>query len=176
MPIEPENRIAEIISAAGGKLVSKIRLQKIVYLLDQINDEHNFDFVYYHFGPFSRDVENAVLDGEAFGLIKEEEAFRSSDGAKYSIFTVSEPVEDYKFLHTKELKDLTNNLANENVTVLELAATAHWLFTYENISDWETEIRRRKGSKNDSGRLEKAKQLLLKISLHPAFEAGRSAH
>ncbi len=165
MAIEPENRIAEIISAAGGRLVSKIRLQKIAYLLDQVSGEHNFDFVYYHYGPFSRDVENAVLDGEAFGLIDEEEASRASDGAKYSVFTLIEEVGEYKALTTKKLRDMTAELAHENVIVLELAATAHWLVKHENIVDWEIEIRRRKGSKNDNGRLEKAKDLLNKLSL-----------
>lgn len=172
MAIEPEDHVVEIVAAAGGKLVSRIRLQKIAYLLDQIGNESDFDYVYYHYGPFSRDLENAVLDAEAFGLLKEEEGRRATDGARYSIFTLGKNVEEFKVLKDTRLRDFARQLANENVTVLELAATAHWLVTYEHINDWETEIRRRKGTKNDSGRLEKAKDLLRQLRLKPIAPAS----
>ncbi|MHC2351671.1 uncharacterized protein YwgA [Sinorhizobium meliloti] len=172
MTIEPEDHVAEIVAAAGGKLVSRIRLQKIAYLLDQIGSETDFDYVYYHYGPFSRDLENAILDAEAFGLVKEEEGRRASDGARYSIFTSGRTVEEFKVLKDSRLRDWTRRLASENVTVLELAATAHWLVTYEHIQDWQTEIRRRKGTKNDGGRLEKAKELLRELHLEPVGAAS----
>lgn len=172
MAIEPEDHVAEIIAAAGGKLVSRIRLQKIAYLLDQLGNQSDFDYVYYHYGPFSRDLENAVLDAETFGLIKEEEGRRTTDGARYSIFKLHKNIEEYKVLKDSKLRDHARQLADENVTVLELAATAHWLVTYEHIGDWETEIRRRKGTKNDGGRLEKAKDLLRKLHLNPVASAG----
>ena len=63
---------------------------------------------------------------------------------------------------------MVKRLANENVTVLELAATVHWLVTYERIKDWEGEIRRRKGTKNDNGRLVRAVELLCNLGLAPA--------
>lgn len=167
MKIEPEQHVAEILAAAGGTLVSKIRLQKIAYLLDQIEKTSDFDFVYYHYGPFSRDLENAVLDAEAFNMIEEEERQRSSDGARYSIFRLQTKVDEFKVLTSERLREWARQLSGENVTVLELAATAHWLVTYENIHDWETEIRRRKGTKNDGGRLDKAKELLGRMKLNP---------
>jgi len=168
MTIEPEDHVAEIVAAAGGKLVSRIRLQKIAYLLDQLGAASDFDYVYYHYGPFSRDLENAILDAEAFDLVKEEQVHRASDGARYSIFTLNRQVEEFKVLTDPRLRVLAQQLAGENVTVLELAATAHWLVTYEHIADWETEIKRRKGTKNDGGRLEKAKNLLRQLRLEPA--------
>lgn len=175
MAIEPEDHVVEIVAAAGGKLVSRIRLQKIAYLLDQVGSESDFDYVYYHYGPFSRDLENAVLDAEAFGLVKEEEGRRASDGARYSIFTLRKQVEEFKVLKDTKLRSLAHQLAHENVTVLELAATAHWLVTYEHIPDWETEIRRRKGTKNDGGRLEKAKNLLCQLRLAPITNTSQQA-
>lgn len=171
MAIEPEDHVVEILAAVGGKLVSRIRLQKIAYLLDQVGSESDFDYVYYHYGPFSRDLENAVLDAEAFGFVKEEEGRRTTDGARYSIFTLRKQIDEFKVLKDRKLRDLAHQLANENVTVLELAATAHWLVTYEHIPDWETEIRRRKGTKNDGGRLEKAKDLLRQLRLEPVVNA-----
>jgi uncharacterized protein YwgA len=171
MVIEPEDHVVEIVAAAGGELVSRIRLQKIAYLLDQLGIDSGFDYVYYHYGPFSRDLENAVLDAEAFGLIKEEEKRRTTDGAKYSIFKLENKNVKFKILEDNKLRVIARRLSNENVTVLELAATAHWLVTYERVSDWESEIRRRKGAKNDGGRLEKAKSLLQELKLSPMVAA-----
>lgn len=171
MTIEPEDHVVEIVAAAGGKLVSRIRLQKIAYLLDQLSGTSEFDYVYYHYGPFSRDLENAILDAEAFGLLQEDEARRASDGARYSVFKLKAKVEEYKVLKSSKLRELTLKLAGENVTVLELAATVHWLATYEHVRDWKTEIHRRKGTKNDGGRLEKAEELLHQLQLHPMTAA-----
>jgi hypothetical protein len=36
MTPEPEHVVADIVAAAGGRLVSRIRLQKLAYLLDQL--------------------------------------------------------------------------------------------------------------------------------------------
>ena len=83
---EREDIVAGIVASAGGELVGKIRLQKITYLLDQLGLNSGFEYEYYHFGPFSRDVVNATEDAKAFGLLKEEVAHRASDGAPFSIF------------------------------------------------------------------------------------------
>ncbi len=50
-------------------------------------------------------------------------------------------------------------------TVLELAATVHWLATVEKVQNWRDEIVRRKGAKTDGGRLEEAVALLPKLGL-----------
>jgi len=59
-------------------------------------------------------------------------------------------------------------LADTNVTVLELAATAHWLATVEKVPDWKKEIVRRKGPKTENNRLDKALDLLCDLRLPPA--------
>lgn len=167
MTTMPEHKIADIVEAAGGRLVSRIRLQKIAYLLDQLGAQSGFDYTYHHYGPYSSDVDSALLDAEAFNLVKEKFGYRQSDGARYSIFEIVEGGAGHKFgyLHDEKLRGLVTQLASANITVLELAATAHWLVFHEKVADWETEIRRRKGSKTDDGRLEKAKALLAEVHL-----------
>lgn len=64
--------------------------------------------------------------------------------------------------------DLVKRLAAANVTVLELAATAHWVAEGEKVDDWKVETVRRKGSKTASGRLDKAVKLLGDLGLPPA--------
>jgi hypothetical protein len=53
------------------------------------------------------------------------------------------------------------------VTVLELAATAHWLEREEKVGNWQEEIVRRKGTKTQSGRLDQALSLLKELGLPP---------
>ena len=164
MSRELERNVADIVSAAGGRLVSRIRLQKIAYLLDQLGANSGFSYTYHHYGPYSRDLDSAILDAEAFSLVKEAFGRRASDGARYSIFHTTQHC-DFTYLQDERLRDLVKNLASENVTVLELAATAHWLKENEKVADWESEIVRRKGSKTANGRLGEAKSLLQKIGL-----------
>jgi uncharacterized protein YwgA len=170
----PEHHVADIVQAAGGRLVSRIRLQKIAYLMDQLGARSGFDFTYYHYGPYSRDLDSAVLDAEAFQLVKEEFERRKSDGARYSVFKALCDADAHRFSYLDEprLRDLVKQIASTNVTVLELAATAHWLATAERVADWEQEIRRRKGSKTEGGRLDEAKKLLAQIGLPPAVQTA----
>jgi len=166
----PEHHVADIVQAAGGRLVSRIRLQKIAYLVDQLGACSGFDFTYHHYGPYSRDLDSAVLDAEAFKLVKEEFEHRQSDGARYSVFKAMTDSGSHEFgyLGDPRLRDMVSRFASTNITVLELAATAHWLAETEKVEDWEAEIRRRKGSKTAGGRLEEAKRLLAEIGLPPA--------
>lgn len=165
---EPEHYVADILNAAGGRLVSRVRLQKVAYLLDQLGAESGFRYSYHHYGPYSRDLDSAILDAEAFGLVKEDYGHRKSDGARYSVFLNQVASNEFSCLKNDRLQTITKWLASQNVTVLELAATAHWLAEIEKVDDWKAEIRRRKGSKTDSGRLEEATKLLAEVGLPPA--------
>lgn len=172
MSVEPEQYIADIVCAAGGRLVSRIRLQKIAYLLDQLGAASGFDYTYHHYGPFSRDIDSAVMDAEAFDLIQEKFERRQRDGARYSIFEAKGDVatHTYDALPDARLRDLCRRWAGVPATVLELAATAHWLVQYEHVGDWQDEIVRRKGAKTEKGRLEKALELLKEVGLRPGAE------
>ena len=169
--IDREHIIAAVVAAAGGRLIGRVRLQKAVYLLQQLGLKSNFGFEYHHYGPFSRDLDNAVADAKAFDLIEEQFERRHSDGATYSIFTLKnggEPKpEAYGKLNAVRVGELTKLFAETSVTVLELAATVDWLYRVEHCHDWEAEIRKRKGLKVQGGRLDEAIKLLEKLGLAP---------
>lgn len=163
-----EQLVAAIIaSAPEQKLVSRVRFQKIAYLLEQLGCNLGFEFSYHHYGPFSHDLERAILDAKAFGLIEEELAHRQSDGASYSIFTLTELDADANVPDVQHFKSQIKRFAHSNVTILELAATAHWLASVENLQNWKDEIIKRKGIKTQAGRLEKALDLLKELNLPP---------
>lgn len=170
MSKEPEDRVVDIVVASGGRLVSRVRLQKVAYLLDCIGARSGFSFAYHHYGPYSRDLDNAVLDAGAFKKIEETFERRQSDGARYSVFVASSEAgpHNYVYLKEKRFREQARELADENVTVLELAATAHWLLKEEMVGDWKKEIVRRKGQKTKNGRLDEAVSLLSRLGLEPS--------
>ncbi len=169
MKREPEAIVADIVAATGGSLVSRIRLQKIAYLLDKLGADSGFSFTYHHFGPYSRDLDSAILDAELFQGVTETYKYRESDGARYSVFKVQNAQDrEFTYLAKKELRDRAQDLAKQAVTVLELAATANWLLKEERVADWKREIERRKGPKLRNGRLKEAIDLLASLKLQPA--------
>jgi hypothetical protein len=172
-----EDVVAAVLAAAGGSLVGRVRLQKAVCLLDRLGLESGMSFDYHHYGPFSRDLDNATADAKAFGLVEEKLELRQSDGAAYSVFHLIRPPEvgAYGKLNKARLAELAQLFANTNLTVLELAATVDWLWHAERCPDWQTEIRRRKGVKVQGGRLERAIGLLNTIGLTPPEPKAEAA-
>lgn len=166
---EREDIVTAVVAAAGGKLIGRVRLQKVVYLMDRLGLESGFSFDYHHYGPFSRDLDNATADAKAFGLLDEKFEHRQTDGASYSVFILkgdSKP-EAYGKLGATKAGKLAELFASTNVTVLELAATVDWLWRVEKYDDWRREITKRKGVKVQNGRLEKAVALLTELKLAP---------
>jgi predicted negative regulator of RcsB-dependent stress response len=131
--------------------------------------ESGFSFDYHYYGPFSRDLDNAIADAKAFHVVEELIERRQTDGAAYSIFKLSgEPNPTaYGKLGAAKAAELARLFTATNVTVLELAATVDWLWRKEKYSDWRTEIMKRKGVKVRAGRLDQAIALLEKLGLKP---------
>lgn len=169
---EREVKVAAVLEAADGELVGRIRLQKVVYLLDQLGFDSGFDYSYHHYGPYSRDLENATLDAKVFSGVTERIEHRASDGAAYSIFCLQQnaPIDATAFgrLGRDRARELVVKFKSLGPTILELAATAHWIAEREGRSDWEAEVRKRKNVKSQNGRLEKALELLRELRLPPA--------
>ncbi|MDA8049852.1 MAG: hypothetical protein M0002_07580 [Rhodospirillales bacterium] len=171
---EREDVVAAVLEAAGGELIGRVRLQKAVYLMDRLGLGSGFTFDYHHFGPFSRDLDNAVADAKAFGLVEEVFEQRQSDGATYSIFRLKVQAKPDAFgeLGTKRAGEVVRLFAATNVTVLELAATVDWLWRFGKCKDWRSEITKRKGVKVQGGRLDQAVVLLGQLDLTlPAVRA-----
>ena len=168
-----EDMVAVLLKASGGQLVGRVRLQKTAYLLDRLGLESGFHYEYHHYGPFSRDLDNAVADAEAFELLVETFGRRQVDGARYSIFKLTadhlELPPKIGKLSKAMLRRYLQTFTEANITVLELAATANWLAEEEDRNDWQEALRRRKGPKVEDGRLDRALDLLHKVGLRPTM-------
>lgn len=162
-------KVADLVHLAGGELTGRVRLQKIVYLLDQLGLESGADYIYYHYGPYSEDLWDAVSDAKFFEGLREE----TSSGSRtttYSVFRLAsarEQPESMGSLSLETAKMHLRKLKTVNSTVLELASTVHWLAFVERVPDWRSEIQVRKAGKTDNGRLEKAIKLLDELQLAP---------
>jgi len=163
--------VADLVKLAGGELTGRVRLQKIVYLLDQKGLGSGAGYIYYHYGPYSEDLWDAVSDAKLFEELREETTV-SPDGwaTPYSVFKLNDPRKRPDVLGglpADEASSLLAKLRGVNSTVLELAATVHWLACVERVPNWRTEIELRKAGKTGQGRLDGAVELLKDLGLAP---------
>ena len=165
--ITREEIVANLVEAAGGLIVGRIRLQKMFYLFQQLGLKSGFDFVYHHYGPYSEALSIAVQRAALVNKSIIEQEKPSEFGGHFSEFlllTSSKPkaIGDLPF---EKAAELASRMKDETSVVIELAATIHWLRYKEAIVDWETELRRRKPRKTSDENVAKAIRLLKDISL-----------
>lgn len=169
--------VPSLVLAAGGEIVGKIRLQKVVYLLDQMGLDSGFSYEYFHYGPYSEDLAEQVEDDVVFGYLAANKRRRVSDGVPYVSYSAESSGEGESLgthMPTGRVHSALVEMQRRSATVLELAATIHWLATIEGISDWKTELIRRKGSKTHNGRDGQALDLLRILGLPPAIITERA--
>ena len=150
--------VARIVRLNGGQLVGKTRLQKSAYFLESLGVGFGLDFAYYHYGPYSEELEYLANDARALNVIGVDWQ-RSAEGAEYAIFAdhsgggPHEP-EDAKRAAVLKL------LGRYTSTELELAATADFLEKAGYEDDAWKETARRKASKISQDRVARAQELL----------------
>lgn len=166
--------LAEILpivvgAAPDGRIVGKIRLQKVFYLLDKLGLGVNLKFSYHHYGPYSDDLSNAIDFAHHFNTAFEEtQQSAQSHSGKYSVFTSTEtPSSDFSLgdIDQPNLTELLKKMTSTSSVVIELAATIHWLQNVEKVADWESTLKARKPSKTSPENVKKAKALLDEIEL-----------
>src|SRR4051812_45363614 len=129
--------IADAITIGGGGGVGRGRLQKMFYLLEQIGLGAELDFEYHHYGPYSRQVDESIDMAKAFYNVREEIHHRALDGMPYSVFKRGgRGGAKLGNLTAAEAAKLIESMKGVSSTVLEIAATIHWLTVHEKIADW----------------------------------------
>lgn len=156
---QPDYHIAaRVVRDAGGRVVGRTRLQKIAYLLELAGVGEGLPFQYRHYGPYSESLTQAVKLADLFGLISEEER-PASWGGTYSVFQFI----GHDQSTASELRRRLAGLAvGSDPIELELAATAAFLSVEGEKDPW-AETNRRKPDKAGHGRIDKAKQLYLRL-------------
>ena len=164
-----EELVAQVVAASGGEIIGRVRLQKVFYLLDRLGLGSGFSYAYHHYGPFSADLVDALDGAKAFRFVTETAKHRRSDGVQFSAFSLGSDVpkmtSNIASLPAERVAKLSAVMNSRSSTVLELAATIHWLQSELGLSDWEAELLRRKGKKTENGRTQEALKLLEELGL-----------
>lgn len=161
--------ISAILQAADGEIVGKIRLQKIVYLLEQAGLQSGFAFSYHHYGPYSEDVSTALTFAEIVDGAVVEGSRTTQRGFTFAAYSLAEGFSVERAtvgqLGFDSARALIAKMKAETSIVIELAATIHWLKYKERVAEWRTELVRRKTTKATNEFIERALALLTDLQL-----------
>jgi len=167
--LERERVVASLLVVAGGEWWGIDKFQFATYLMDRLGFGSGFQFWDEHgFGPFSRDLSNAIGDAKAFGVIDE---YRDDSMGRYRFRLKSIPIlHDYGTLGTRRACYMMRVFKDAHPTVLSLAAGIDWIWSRERIADWEAEIVKRRPVRTQNGRLQEVVDLLSSVDLSPRVE------
>jgi hypothetical protein len=146
--------VAKLISIAGGEVIGATRLQKIACLIELAGATLGFNFAYHLYGPYSEQLDVAVSDAGALGLVRIEPK-QAAWGGRYSVFRLSSPEADHV---PNSLSTLATTAAKADSVELELAVTAAFLAANGNPDAWDA-VAVRKKAKATPARLANAKAL-----------------
>jgi uncharacterized protein YwgA len=159
-----EKIVADVVALNGGELVGRTRLQKTIYLLEQLGMKSGAKFVYHHYGPFSADVVTAWEFSELLHDFRTSK--RQGNHGMYTIFESREtPQERVGALGVETVRSVLEKLRGVSDFVLELAATIVFLRRNGYPDSAEQEVTVRKPLKATPERLARARRLIGELGL-----------
>ena len=119
--------LLQLIAASGGSADTQIRIQKEAFLAAALGiDFSAADFDYYHYGPFSRSLSDALHAAVNLELLNEtKEDFNSGvQRYTYSLTPKGRSWVNEETPKFRSMKQLVERLSTDHWRALELAATA----------------------------------------------------
>lgn len=159
--------LAAVIAAhPDHRVIGRTRLQKTVRLLQRLGAPLEYDYMIHFYGPYSEGVQADIGLLERIGLVQETER-TAQDGSTYFVLEATEPARKLAiYSEVQKFRKPIQILSNCDAVVLELAATYDAFRELgENHKTALTRLKRKKGSKCEKGRTEKALQLLGELGL-----------
>jgi uncharacterized protein YwgA len=164
-----EHILLDLLAASEGKIIGRVRFQKVFYLLEKKGLGSGLVFSYHHYGPYCSELANALDLQVFFGNDILEEQIPRHDGlGSYSSIQLAakrEKPDSVGNLKFDDARKCISSINKYSSVVAELAATVHWLVHEERVSDWEKELKARKPGKSTEKNIQQAKQLLDEINL-----------
>jgi len=166
---EDEKLVRDVLAAADGRIIGRIRIQKIFYLLEQLGLSSRFRFSYHYFGPYSGELALAIERAKILDKsVKEDLVPFDGEGGFYSVYELAaeqQIPEQVGEIPSERARELISRMKRETSVVIELAATIHWLRKKEKIADWCHELKLRKPTKAQDPQIQRARALLEEIGL-----------
>ena len=163
---ELDELLVQIIALAGGTVVGRTRLQKMVYLLDQCGLNSGCRYDYHHFGPFSSQIAEAAEDACELKLLRYEEK-PGFHAVPYGVYQVAKQIEvpgEIGSLPRGVVEGKLDIMRKYTAIDLELAATLKYLLNAEVKNPIEA-LKALKSAKSTEERLRKAQELLKEMGL-----------
>lgn len=129
-----------LVRANGGNVKTRIRMQKLAYLLKRLGDPDLTvaQFTYHHYGPYSREVSDALQDAVVFSLLDERVEYFGQGSVLYSYALTEEGkewAEQTAAGHTRIHERAMGVLKGTHWRALELGATVAYLQEREGVRD-----------------------------------------
>lgn len=161
--------VRDVLAAADGEIVGRIRLQKIFYLLEELGLGGGMRYAYHHYGPYSQELAGAVFQAQVLDKSIVEDTYDYPSGGSLSTYRLAQS----EAVAGAQVGSLDREVARRKIAAMkrhssveiELAATIHWLRRKENVSDCKAELRRRKPTKATDPAIAGAERLLDEIGL-----------
>lgn len=130
--IERMMRLLQLFELAGGQVDTRIKIQKIWFLLaaSKVPGFQVGDFQYHYYGPYSRNLSNALQQAVASGFLQEEH--EGGEDRNYEKYTYKLNSKAAEFLNASVIEDdrfsdIVRICKNAHWRTLELAATVRFL-------------------------------------------------
>ena len=129
--------VLRLIDFAGGSVVGRKKLQKLVYLAQQRGWPFPEVFRYHLYGPFSEQLANEIEEMKSYGFVDEQK--QSGHGSAFCCSLTEqgrELITKYGSLATPDAaKELIARLSQRDARTLELMATMLFLFKCKYTKD-----------------------------------------
>ncbi len=156
--------LVRIVSAAGGELRGRIKLQRTAYLLDLGGFGCGYEFDYRRYGPYSEELARDANYTHLFYDFKDEKN-RSEGGGIYSVFKTG--VEYQPMMEGEDVYKKLVTIANgASSIILEMTAEAAYFAAEGEQDPWE-KTRERNPFSAPNGGLKKAKELYKRFKALP---------
>ena len=163
-----DETVVNLIKLHGGELVGRTRLQKETYLLHRCGANLSLAFTYHHYGPYSFELADGLIDADVEDRIEIEERI-GSYGIRYAIFRSKESDDvgsSFGDLSSDEVRSSIEKMQGVSDIVLELAATVVYLREEGGYGqESKEETKERKPLKATEERMDQALSLLNSLGL-----------
>lgn len=172
--IEPQSQLVlRILQAAKGEIEGRTRIQKIVYLIEEIGNSSNFFYSYHHYGPYSEELTDTlnILKHVDEKIIEERRDFEDSQGftavfqLKGAQNSSSDQEASAESVSFEKMQQYVTLMKKKSSTCLEIAATIHWLICKRKVQNWEDELVILKGNKARPEILQQSRELLEELGI-----------
>lgn len=127
--------ILKLIESSDAKITGRKRLQKLAYIMKNERFPIPQNFIYYHYGPYSQELNATVSELTASGLLTETNTpqgyeYKLTDDGKAFINLLEKNKLVEKYEVDNKTKRMIKLIEKNNPSLLELASTILFLQNY----------------------------------------------